>query len=87
MRRQSRSELIGSEAEQVHDLTGRDERIGDRGAVGERQGGDRTVVQLGDQRRAVRRAGGVERGEGFELLVIERGGEANDDGGHAARMG
>jgi hypothetical protein len=81
-----RSELIGSEPEQRHDVAGRDERIGDRRAVGERQGGDRTVVELGDQRRAGRRARGVERGEGLELVVILWGCDANDDAGHTVSM-
>lgn len=82
MRRQSWSELLGSEPKQVHDLGGRDEGIGDRGAVGDRQSGDRAVVQLGDQRRAGGRWRGVELGQVLKLLMIARGGEANDDGGH-----
>jgi hypothetical protein len=86
VRRQSRSELIGSELEQGDDVTGRDERIGDRRAVGERHGGDRAVVELGDQRRAGRRARGVEGGEGLELLVVMRGCDANDDVGHGTSM-
>ena len=71
----------GTHLEKSDEVSGGQERIGDRAARRERQGGDDPLAGFGDEHGAGQLAGAVERGETGEDDVVARARRADDDGG------
>jgi len=78
---------VGAGAQQGDVAGGRQERVGDRAAVVQRERGAGRAVVLGDEDLAGQRAGRVQRGEARQAGDVAGHGPADDDGGGGAHGG
>jgi hypothetical protein len=69
---------LGADPEELDDVGGPDERIGDDALVGEPDGGDGAAVHLGDERAPPEGAGGVECGKVPQGRLVRRAVGAED---------
>ena len=74
-------------AQQLDDVGGRAERVGDRAPAADRDRGHDVVVDLGDQHVAGRARGAVEPGQAREGALVLRRGAAEDEAGAVRRGG
>jgi len=72
-------QLRRAHPQQLHDVGGASERIGDRSAAVERKCRPEAAADLGDQHLPGRDPGAVELGQGLEAISIGSRGEPEDD--------